>query len=95
MSIMQRLDLTFTDDTQKNVIIHEYGDKFVMMITDDGLFRYFPQNDKPKIYDTAQEAFEEISKLWNFSEAISIKTTNEFIKVEDLKVMFDCGVEYA
>ena len=57
--------------------------------------RYFPQNDKPKIYDTAQEAFEEISKLWNFSEAISIKTTNEFIKVEDLKVMFDCGVEYA
>lgn len=95
MYIMQRLDLTFTDDTQKSVIIHEYGDKFVLMITDDGLFRYFPQNDKPKIYDTAQEAFEEISKLWNFSEAISIKTTNEFIKVEDLKVMFDCGVEYA
>ena len=39
MYIMQRLDLTFTDDTQKSVIIHEYGDKFVMMITDDGLFR--------------------------------------------------------
>ena len=43
MYIMQRLDLTFTDDTQKSVIIHEYGDKFVMMITDDGWFRYFPE----------------------------------------------------
>ena len=90
---MQRLDLTFTDDTQKSVIIHEYGDKFVMMITDDGWFRYFPENDKPKIYNTADEAFKEISKLWKFSEALRIETTNEFIKIEELREIFKCDIK--
>ena len=91
---MQIFNVIFPDNSKKKVEIREYGNKFVMMITDDGWLRYFPQNDKPKIYDTAQEAFQEISKLWNFSEAVSIKTTNEFIKVEHLKVMFDCEIEH-
>jgi capsid portal protein len=94
MQIMQRFYVTFGDGSKKGVIIHEYGDKFAMMISDDGWFRYFPENGKPKIYNTAKEAFDEISKLWKFSEAVSIKTTNEFIKVEELKVMFECEIEH-
>lgn len=93
MSIMQTFNVTFADDT-KSVITHEYGNKFVMMFTEDGWFRYFLQNDKAKIYDTALDVFEEILKLWKFSETVSIKTTNEFIKVEDLKDMFDCAIEH-
>ncbi len=90
---MQIFNVIFPDNSKKEVLIHEYTNKFVMMNTDDGWFRYFPQNDKAKRYDTAQEAFEEISKLWKFSEALKIETTNEFIKVEELREMFKCEVK--
>ena len=93
MQIMQSFYVTFKDGSKKGVIIHEYDNKFALMTSDDGWFRYFSENGKSKIYNTAEEVFDEISKLWKFSETLSIKTTNEFIKVEDLRVMFDCEVE--
>ena len=49
MEIMQTFYLTFANQSLKKVIIHEHRNKFVMMITDDGWFRYFPENDKPKL----------------------------------------------
>jgi hypothetical protein len=92
MQIMQTFHLTFADGNKKSVIIHEYGNKFVMMVADDGWFRYFPDGNKPKIYDTAIEAFDEISNLRKFSNAKKIQTTNEFIKVEELKEKFTCEI---
>lgn len=94
MEIMQTFYLTFANQSLKKVIIHEHRNKFVMMITDDGWFRYFPENDKPKIYNTADEAFKEISKLWKFSEALRIETTNEFIKIEKLREIFKCDIKH-
>lgn len=47
---------------------------------------------KPNI--SAQKVFDEISNIWNFSEAVSIKTINEFMKIEKIKKMFQCNIEH-
>ena len=86
---MQSFYITNKDDIKKSITIEEYGNKFIMMVSDDaGSYSYFPENDKPREYNTALDAFSEISKLWNFSNAIKIETTNEFVKVEELREMF-------
>lgn len=91
MSLVQIFHISFSDGIKRGIIIYEHSDQFRMMTSDSGFYgtySYIMDADQPKLYASAQEAFDIGSAQWDVINASKIQTTNEFIKVEELKKMF-------
>ncbi len=92
MNIIQKLHLSFDDNSKKGIIIEQNNNMYIVMISHDGFYgtySYVMHDNELRKFVNAKEVLSVLIPKWiEKHKLLKIETTNEFVKVEELENMF-------
>lgn len=93
MTIIQKIHLTFEDDSKRGIILEEYKNKYLWMLCEESFYSTYSNItlnfSKPKFFETAGEIIQNYIGIWSKDIAlVKVESTNQFVKIEKLKELY-------